>query len=407
MPYNNIKYKPIIKPIYQIIGVFFLIFFQQLPIINTQQYAIIRLVLYVLLGVMVVVSLLNIRVKKNDFFLLFFAFVVTFGIGIHAISFRSNSGFNMIELLIPFGIFIYAISNSFSEKDFKWLLRSYVLMSLFLGVFIIVYYGVGINITTTYFLSTKNQVGPMLGYGAIISLYIASYQKNIFGFTSWFRLLLYIMFYFILILTVLIIRNRSGFLGIAISSMLIVFSKLISIRDKRQLVFIPLVLSIALVVLFVVGYLDNIFEFVYDALFKNYDFTDLNSISTGRLKGYLYGLDYIKRYPFLGEITGPVRAYTPHNYLINLGLEVGVFLSIPIILLYFSVWFIAIVYFINGAKFQSNKLLVSSMLFFSLTLSLFEYTYPYGPGVTQLIVWFLFGYIYSKEVGVEKHGFIS
>jgi len=37
------------------------------------------------------------------------------------------------------------------------------------------------------------------------------------------------------------------------------------------------------------------------------------------------------------------------------------------------------------------------LLMLGLIISMFEYTYPYGPGVSQIMVWFMLGTILSKN----------
>ena len=131
------------------------------------------------------------------------------------------------------------------------------------------------------------------------------------------------------------------------------------------------------------------------SLTLNHDITDFNSMSAGRLDGYELALDYIVQHPVSGGLVGDVEFnYIPHNYILYNWLNYGIVGSIPLVGFYLYLFYFAFrgIYHkqINGFT------LPMWVLLFSLIVSLAEYTYPYGPGVSQLMLWFLIGQ-YVKE----------
>ena len=105
-------------------------------------------------------------------------------------------------------------------------------------------------------------------------------------------------------------------------------------------------------------------------------------------------MEFIKQYPVLGELeTGKSISVTPHNYILNKWLNYGIIGSLPIVLFYLYLWFFTIKGIFISKKTLGFKLPVWVLLF-SLIVSMFEYTYPYGPGASQIMVWFLLGQYY-------------
>lgn len=371
--------------------ILFIIFTQQVPYLNASVYSFLRNILYILLSVSILFSLRKFRMKSSNAFLILFSFVVVYSIIIGVLAYGTNSSFGIINFVIPFGIFIYSYANSVNRQKLRIYLRTYVFLCVLLSLSIILYSGTGFTITTTYFLPTKNQVGPLIGYGAIISIFILFFPSKLGFRTSKVRSLLYLSLYLFLILTILIIRNRSGFLALFLVTSILSVIRLLKVR---KVMYIGILIGICLTTLFglfVFGYLGEIFNFVYDALFLNYDISDLNSISAGRIKGYIEGIYYIKDNYLLGEITGPILNYTPHNYVINLITEIGVFLSIPIMIFYVVLWIAVLKGLMISKLRNSSFLLLCGILLLALIISVFEYTYPYGPGVAQFMLWYLYG----------------
>lgn len=374
-----------------------LIFIQQTPYINSSLYGSIRIILYVMLITISLISAASVKYNKHNRFIMYFLILILYSAGIYLIASQTASSFSLTELLVPFGIFIFGYSLNLDRKELYRYLIIYVVYSILLSIAIIIFYDVGISITSNYFLSTKNQIGPITCYASIIALFFSLYSNKVFIKNNKMKSLIFFIFYISLLIFILIIRNRSGLISVSIASIILLVYRLKGVRSKKVLLTSTIMLFGALVVLLVSGTLEIIFNFVYDSIFLNYDFTDINSISAGRINGYINALSYLDGNLIFGELIGNACSTVPHNYVLNLVVELGVVLSIPMLILYFSLWYFVIKFSVTKKQKSYLGLLLMGMMLISLILSLFEYTYPYGPGVAQFILWLLFGYFYRQQ----------
>jgi hypothetical protein len=343
------------------------------------------------------ISAASVKYNKHNRFIMYFLILILYSAGIYLIASQTASSFSLTELLVPFGIFIFGYSLNLDRKELYRYLIIYVVYSILLSIAIIIFYDVGISITSNYFLSTKNQIGPITCYASIIALFFSLYSNKVFIKNNKMKSLIFFIFYISLLIFILIIRNRSGLISVSIASIILLVYRLKGVRSKKVLLTSTIMLFGALVVLLVSGTLEIIFNFVYDSIFLNYDFTDINSISAGRINGYINALSYLDGNLIFGELIGNACSTVPHNYVLNLVVELGVVLSIPMLILYFSLWYFVIKFSVTKKQKSYLGLLLMGMMLISLILSLFEYTYPYGPGVAQFILWLLFGYFYRQQ----------
>ncbi len=72
----------------------------------------------------------------------------------------------------------------------------------------------------------------------------------------------------------------------------------------------------------------------------------------------------------------------PHNFILYKLVQLGAIFAMPFIFYY---CFLIRKIFIK----KSSNEFSSWLLLFSIFVSLFEYAYPFGPGVSQFMLWFL------------------
>ncbi|MCM3617921.1 O-antigen ligase family protein [Sutcliffiella horikoshii] len=298
----------------------------------------------------------------------------------------------MLELLIPFGLLVCSINTDFNRKQLSGFLIWYIVLALVMGLSSIFYYGEGFTIKELYSVPSKNQIGPILGISTvIIGIWILNKNQLEFKFNSlFFKLSLF----FLLLSTILVIRNRASLIAIIIT---LLFYLIREYKFKLTVgrVLLGPFLVIATILLFYYGTFNGLLDVFWKSITLNYDVNNLNSLSAGRTEVYALSIQFIMQNPFLGELTSiqPFQYTTPHNYILNKWVQYGIVGSLPYIIFYCFLW----VYSIRGILIVKSLFsLAHWVLFFSLIVSIFEYTYPYGPGVSQLLVWFLLGQ-YLKE----------
>lgn len=368
---------------------------QQMPIIKDLLYNQIRIVLYLGFGIFSIISILHINAFLKSALVRSFMLTIIYSLALYFVVRMFVDGSSEIfELLIPFGILISSLNTNFNKRQLNRLLICYILLSIILGLSSILYYGEGLAIAQRYFLAGKNQIGPLLGISAIISgIWILNKNQLELKYSNF---IIRLIPFALLATSILVIRNRSGFLGVSVVT-LICFLKGHKLRKNlKSIIYIQIAL-ILFVILFLLGAFDGVFDFVYKAIFLNYDISDMNSVSAGRTDVYKSALEFVLKYPILGEIGGSrFTSGTPHNYILNKWVKYGIIGSLPIVLFYLNLW----IFVFKEIKFKrknTNVTLPLWVLLFSLVVSMLEYTYPYGPGVSQLMVWFLLGQYFKLK----------
>lgn len=373
---------------------------QQMPIVRDDYYNFIRVILYVAFGIISLFALFQTTyLKKKLVWLLFigFLYLLLFILPIGLFK-GTNQWESIIEIIVPLGILISSYKSKFNEIQINKLLFLYVLLSLLLGFFSIYYYGAGFNLSEVYLIKGKNQIGPVIGISSIIVLYKVFEARNEKDYDK-SRTIVYFIFFLILFSLLLIMRNRAGSLSLLIISLFILFKKIMALKSKGLLLLYFLFLGIFL--LFITGLIQETLNFIWQSFVLNYNITDLNSISAGRTDVYSRSISYIKEHFFFGELISDDKYYeTTHNYILNKLVKFGVIGSFPLLILYLYLWKISVV----NLLIKKENLLVFYVLLFSLIVSLFEYTYPFGPGNSQMMVWFLLGQYLAdnKDVSIKK-----
>lgn len=387
-----------------------LVVLQQMPIIRDNYYGQIRIMLYLTFGLLSFISIFNspnfleYNIFKNFFLAVLYA--VSFFLISKFLSFNINVEI-IFELLIPFGILLCSLNIRFNKKELKNILGIYIVLSTILGVSLLFYYGEGFTITSSYFLTGKNAIGPLLGTSTIILSHSLLFAKNdiedikIFSKNNFIKLFLLML----LVLSIIILRNRAGLVGLIVVISLMIIKKAKFKITIRSIIVFQLILIIILI-LVLTGSFSKLVSPVWTSFTMNYDIYDINSISAGRTNTYLDSLNYSIKYPIIGELGKLNEFYgTAHNYILNKWVKYGIIGSFPFIMFYLLLWKLAIKMTIKNKKGSKKNTIGFWILLFSLIVSIFEYTYPFGPGSSQIIVWFLLGQYLNKTK--QKSNFLK
>jgi len=384
---------------------------QQFPYIKENYYSQIRIFLYITLGILACIGFFISNQKLARLIWVFFIctmlwFLLMLIFYISGLNLRNpyNSSIDILEPMIPLGMLILSNKFNFDDNEINRFINIYIILVTMMGITNIYFYGIGLEIPKIYIREiSKNQVGPILSISSIICYFLFLLSSQI---KKRYIKHFYIIFFVIDIICLALIRNRSGLLATFI--IIFIFSFLYFRQNKRVKYYITSTLLIVLITLLInPSILKNIFSFFYDSFTANYDILNIDNLSAGRISIYELSIIFLKDNILLGELNS--SEYMPgiaHNYLLNKIVKYGLIGSFPLILLYFYLIIFIIKEIMKHIK--NNKFIDLSILLIlqGIIISFFEYTYPYGPGVSQALSWFLLGYYLFRnyrETKINRH----
>lgn len=296
-------------------------------------------------------------------------------------------------VLIPFCILFVSSRVTLSAARMTRLLASYVGLVLIMASWTVLVYSPSWSISGVYVVPHKNQIGPMIGIAAVIVVFVLASRRDRPGMQARAVYLLGGLALLALLVTMMLVRNRAGLLAVFIVSLVILRNRFRGLGASR-IALSSFVIGWVLLVLLTVGYLAPIGGFVFDSFTANYDVTDLGSLSAGRTQGYQEGWHYFLQSPILGEfVANEPFAGTPHNYVLNVLVRLGLIGALPLIAFHIYLWAIALRGAASRTRTPGIAELASHLLLFSLIVAQFEYTYPFGPGVSQVMIWLILGQV--------------
>jgi hypothetical protein len=298
--------------------------------------------------------------------------------------------------VVPFGIITISISNNYSNKAILTLLWLYAISNSIMGLANIFYYGNGFDVSRL--VPEKNQIGPMVGYSVLVFLFFMIKYKSIY--IKFFSFGLVILAY----MTLLAISNRSAVVGV---TLLIVFIMIyfifIGIRKllKKKIKEVSITSGVIIFII-LLGFQFELIQSLFDTFLTSVTYnrlvTDLNALSSGRIQLIEDSLIWIKTYPFFGFIglsSIPISEYT-HVYIIHTWMQYGLIGSLPFVLFYFFLIVFNLILMFKLGK-DTFTILLFMILSVGFVISLLEYSYPYGPGVSQFILWFMLGQFLIRD----------
>lgn len=361
-------------------------------------YSALRIALY-LIVIMTFLSAYstNLKSEKNPFSTSYFVLIyltALFSLLISLYTSRLDLGI-LAQFAMPYFMLFIGFKSNMNVTKLSKLVLGYMIFVTFFGLFMIFVHGNGFHISEIYLISSKNQIGPIIASVALmsfISLFISKEKLNLNKF-------LLIVLFVINLADLIVLRNRSGLVALAVCLLVFFMSKIkLKKRYSRNTLLIPLIIT-GLAILITSNVLNPIFDIIYNSFTLNYNTSDLNSLSANRTDVYMSVLQFLKVSPFFGEVQLQSNiSETPHNFLLNLWLNYGILGMLPVTIFYISIWLFVLYKTFIGRKTDISLYL----LLFMLVISMFEYTYPFGPLSTVSFSWILLGNYLNNE-NKNKH----
>lgn len=307
----------------------------------------------------------------------------------------------LIEVMAPCGVLLAAYRSEQGRRQTGYTLFFYEVLAAILGAWAVIHYNSGAAISRAYVVESKNQIGPILGIACLAALFFALKRWAVGGGRSAVAGIMHSVLATTLLLSMLYVRNRSGIVGVTIVGCMMVFHALGRLSMVRKVV-VALLGACAASLAIVFDAFGSIAGFYWDSLTLNYDPSDMDSVSAGRLEGYRWALRFIWENPLLGESGSPGDvAMIPHNYLLNKWVLYGLVGAAPFVLYYLGLWWRVLAR--GGRASASSELsqLSRALLLFVLLVSLVEYSYPFGPGTSTVMVWFILGLDLARRQSEE------
>ena len=278
------------------------------------------------------------------------------------------------DVSIIFGILLIGYNKKIDTKFFtKFTMLYIVLGTLSAYSYVAVF---GFEIYDQYIVDYKNQVAPLF---AILSLLAVSHVI----YTRKCRLLM-ILSMLLLIAVIAILRARAALVALLFCIMLYIF------RSQRISIWVKFLVALFVVVFTVVniGLISEIFM-------AGKQSTDIDTISSGRVSRVSDGLDFLSsdNNLLVGSLWGErYEGGVVHLFLMNLWIEYGGILSLPIVLLYFIFWGKIVKQCLMSEENAGGVYGITPYLvLLLLIISLNEYSYPFSPISSLFVAYLLFG----------------
>ena len=282
------------------------------------------------------------------------------------------------QIIIVFLCMIVGYTISMDEQQLSRMSLFYIIGSILLGLYAIVFYTGSFSFEGDRTLITgKNQIGGMVAVGGAIATYFFLTYENRKG--------MYLALALLAFFVSAILRDRSAFVAFLFFAMVMSF---------KQFPFYKVFLVLIAMLLFYLFFKSTIYSFFFNSLIGRGDF-DIEDLSTGRSARNEMGIQYFLSHFWEGELQDSANIPWIHNYLLLRLVRYGVW-SVFFILVY-----LLFVVKIIKEYFRYKELQFDRMGFFILIIpffiSLLEPSFPFGPGTVQVFVYILFGHALQQD----------
>lgn len=317
-------------------------------------------------------------IRNKDIRVIIISLLVTSVLSTTLIFIDNNSLFGEIRsIAICLFAMIIGWQINLSKGQFLTLFLLFGITVLYVGYLQIFIRGNGLEIGQ-YFADQKNALGPLVATVGILSFYFSS-EKNISSFLKIICIVILIIA-FVIILT---IRARAALLTLTLLVIVLILKRF---QNKRN-IFISIMVVIILFAFAFVVLPDTVKQYIYDSIFYG---TDDGDITSGRADRNLDALNIIIANPLFGNIYHQYKIDLVHNYFLIILVNYGLFFGLPLIVLYLYLFFKNI-----RKTIIIKQLDISDIGFFVILIpfivSLFEYTFPYGPGTATVMNFIFYG----------------
>ncbi|MBN2521616.1 MAG: hypothetical protein JXB17_13975 [Bacteroidales bacterium] len=352
-------------------------------------YELTKIIYLILFGCLFLVTF-SIKEILSEKVIVFYLFIIIFFLTeiLLFLSLGLNIDFKDFFLLsIPFISILIGYTVNISVTKYITFLIVYCSFTVILAVSTILYYVGSFTIMDQYMVDHKNSLGAILSNSiGILICMIASKNLNSKKKT------VLIIYTIIICSSIIVMRSRAAFLGLLFCVMIIIW---LNLKKKGYWYLISAGLLLLILLLSSYG-LVKMPVFINDFFIGAYDINDLNNLSSGRWDRNIAAIRFISDFPLLGNLTG--SSYIPqiHNYVLLKGYQYGLLGALPLLILYIYLVCNVVKRVVNIRDFGPEHF-GFIIIFIPLVISLFEYSFPYGPGSVQVIVFFMLGYSLNKS----------
>ena len=325
----------------------------------------------------------NVKVSIFDFKIIMLLLI--FGIGVIAGEiFTSYSHVNSPKLYMLYtslGILMIGkqLSKSLFYDDIKNIMYAYVLSGIILTVVIYIdFFAKNYNwLSAGYVYGPKNSISQIILTTMIFAYYMIVPKKRIV------KLLKMIILIFLLIV-IFALKSRATILGIIIIPLVLIVFRSTNKKTRNILLIYYIIIG---TIILVIPRLNEIF--IDGVLFAGRRSNSLDDISSGRVTHMLVNFPkYIKG----NEILGVGDALYVENFYLDSILKHGLIFGGFLICI--ALWPLG--WALRNIKTKSNLSEVFLLLSIIYLLNgIFEAHAPFGPGVKNYMLWFLFGILYN------------
>lgn len=281
------------------------------------------------------------------------------------------------QLIIPLMAIIIGWQLNIDEKKLRFALLLFISLTLFVALSQIYTNIGGFIIEAQYKTDNKNALGVIIATSIVLSFLLflntsTNKKQKIF-------IVVLILF---LIISILTIRARTATL---ISIMFILFILFKKFNSRNVILGVLGVSFFVLLVLFILP--NNAQNFIIDSFTLNRG----DDITSDRMNRNQAAIDFLSNNLLLGNLNNTAsNVRWVHNYPLLKLFEYGLFVSFPILLLYFYLLFTLI-----KGTFKKNIFNIYNVGFLILLIpfgiSMAEPTFPFGPGTSTVFNYILFG----------------
>lgn len=320
-------------------------------------------------------SMLKPRMIRISWFIWFF--IVLYYIVMFAIFGKRSMMGDVRAIAICLVAVMIGWQMDLDEKRLKILLLVFSGTMLYVGLMQVFTNVGGFVILDQYHTDNKNSLGVMLSTGAIIFLIMAMNSQR--------KPIVKVIFYVLAVLTfvvLLTIRARAASLTSVLMLLYVLYERF---KGKNFLLYLGLGLALLVIVYLVLPSAAK--EFVYNSFFQNYEGGDFTG---GRVERNKVALEVLANHPLLGNLDQNVSVGWVHNYPLNKLFEYGLVFAFPVLVLYLYLLFLTTIKTIRSDN-RDNYSNGYYLLIIPFIISMFEPTFPFGPGTATVYNFLLFG----------------
>lgn len=352
------------------------IFVSYIPIIYlTSMYDVFSMGIMGVMALLVILTFFRSNFLRNRFFVALLT-VIIFLVIEFIVFFVGHLRYNIDDvrqIIIVFFYMIVGYTISLSEQQLSRICVFYIIGSILLGLYAIVFYTGSFSFAGDRNLITgKNQIGGMVAVGGAIATYYYFASVNKKGI--YLALALFSFF------VSAILRDRSAFVAFLFFAFLLSF---------KQFSFYKVFLVLIVMLIFYLFFKTDVDSFFVNSLIGRGEL-DLDNLSTDRTGRNEMGFQYLLYHFWEGELQASSNIPQIHNYMLLRLVRYGVW-GIFFIINYLLFIIKIIKEFYKDKQLRLNKmgLFIPIVPFF---VSLLEPSFPFGPGTVQAFVYVLFGY---------------